>query len=564
MKREAAISLPLVVDLSVRPPVATDLGIALEGAAMPHPDPKDPLTTIAGVVKRFAIRPPAPDVQLLDELGAFVDKWLVDNLTPLEPHADTSFEAWIEKTNYPLWRKGELRAKWEVMDHTWENYNGVVLRDWTTVKSFMKDETYDTWKYARAINSRTDEFKSLVGPIFRLIEEKLYEHPSFVKHIPVAERPQYIYDLLYREAGTYYVSDYTAFESLFVRPLMEKVEFRLYEYMTKALPCGRAFMDVVVRVLGGLNWCEYRDFFVSLVGSRMSGEMNTSLGNGFSNLMFMLFVLEKSACRDVRGVVEGDDGLFTCSGTPDESLFDKLGLRIKLEKTDSLAEASFCGMIFDTDDRLTVTNPLEVLASVGWASARYSRSGTKILRPLLRCKALSLAHQYPGCPIISALAHYVLRETRDVRRIRMVKVLNSRKGMSMWERDQLLDALADESRITRLEPPINTRFLVEKKYGITVEEQRAVERYFDKCTELRPLKLDYMVDKCPQSWRDYWTTYVLSPVDLDRPIVSAPHHVVQLPCRLDGQWLVPLDAPKRRRPRMRCRQDDLRGRAIYA
>jgi hypothetical protein len=512
--------------------VETSLGPVLLGAAMPHPDPHDPLTTLTGVCKRFAIRPPEPNVQLLDELGSFVDEWLRKNLVPLDPATDVTVETWLSRTNYPKWRREELLTKWYKMATAWEK------RYWA-VKSFMKLETYLEWKYARAINSRTDEFKCSVGPIFKAIEEALYKHPAFIKHVPVAERPRYITEMLYRESGVYLQSDYTAFEALFSKEVMEKVEFKLYEYMTSKLPGGPEFMRLVRTVLGGLNWCEFRDFIVTVVGTRMSGEMCTSLGNGFANLMFMLFMLHKKGCTDVAGVVEGDDGLFVCRGTPPTGKdFEDLGLIIKLETYSNLAEASFCGMVFDPEDKLTVMDPREVLASFGWASGRYARSGKKTLSALLRCKALSLAHQYPGCPVITALSRYGLRVTRHVKRVQMYRVLNSRKAMSGWERDQLMDALRDEARIEHIEPPVNTRLLVERLYGITVEQQYYLEKLLDSKQDLNPINDDLLVSGCPQSWKDYWATYVGEAQDERRPGLSVAQHVVHLPCRRVGNWFV--------------------------
>ncbi len=80
----------------------------------------------------------------------------------------------------------------------------------------------------------------------------------------------------------------------------------------------------------------------------MSGEMNTSLGNGFSNLMFMLYACEIQGI-ECDGIVEGDDGAFALSLKPgqkfDESIFAEMGLTIKLEKHTDLMSMSFCGIL---------------------------------------------------------------------------------------------------------------------------------------------------------------------------------------------------------------------------
>lgn len=517
IKQDACILLPREVDLSIRPPIAVDLGIAPLNWACPHADPHDPWTTMAGVAKRFACRPPPAEKDLLVRLSSFVKDWLGKNLTPLDPDSDTSLERWLEQTTYPLWRKEELRAAWAGVGN---------IRDkaYWECRSFPKDEWYTAYKHARAINSRSDEFKCYVGPMFKLIEEQVYKNPHFIKHVPVADRANYIRERLYRIGAKYYTSDYTSFEALFTRELMEAVEFQLYEYMTSKLPGGQEWMELVREVLGGPNRCKFRDFSCFVEATRMSGEMCTSLGNGYANLMIMLFMCELKGCTDVDGVVEGDDGEFVMKegpeGPPTEDDFKKLGLIIKLESHLELSTASFCGLIFDEEDLLVVTDPRDVLVTFGWASARYARSGQKTLDALLRCKSLSLAHQYPGCPVISALAQYGLRITKHVSIARMYRTVNARKAMSGWERDQMLLALKDIQKIRVVDPPIRTRLLVERQFGITVEQQVYIESVLAATSERKPIPVETVEQHFPECWAEYASRYIESPIDVRRPSIA--------------------------------------------
>jgi hypothetical protein len=117
----------------------------------------------------------------------------------------------------------------------------------------------------------------------------------------------------------------------------------------------------------------------------MSGEMNTSLGNGFFNMMVTLFLASRRQSEGphpvtmekfidnyfhhVKGVFEGDDGLTTFS--PDCQLktehYTDLGLLIKLEDHKELGTASFCGNLFDEIDLVQITDPLRVVATIGGA-----------------------------------------------------------------------------------------------------------------------------------------------------------------------------------------------------
>jgi hypothetical protein len=389
----------------------------------------------------------------------------------------------------------------------------------------MKDETYPEYKHARAINSRSDEFKCAVGPIFRLIEKQVFKHRAFIKRVPVSDRPRTILESLYRVGAVYVATDYTAFESLFVKLIMESCEFELYDYMTQYLSDGENFMRLLHVVLGGENICDFKTFTTYLEATRMSGEMCTSLGNGFSNLMFMLFMAEEKGCTCVEGKVEGDDGLFAMLGPPPTTEdFARLGLIIKLEVHHDLETASFCGLVFDREDCVNVTDPREVLATFGWTANKYLKARSSKKFALLRCKALSLAHQYPGCPIIVALARCALRVTRsvDVRNL----VYNWR---NTYEREQLIAAF--ESNVVFVEPPKRTRHLVEKLYRIPIEHQFAIEAYLDSVVALGPLEHHLIDLHMSPVWKHYWHSYSSTEVTRtpDQQWVQCPAYKLTLP-----------------------------------
>jgi len=498
IKQDVVIVERVPLSLPPRPAVATSLGCEIKNIALPHPDPGHPATMLAGVKKRFAMQPPSPKKQLLRRFRRFVKKWVHNNMVPLAPDSDVSVQTWLDATNYPAWRKAQLLRKWEAVTNPHD-------RRYTVVKSFMKDETYVEYKHARAINSRVDEFKCATGPIFKLIEKELFKHEWFIKKVPVCDRPAYIMRLL-GHGAKFFVTDHTAFEAHFTRELMDSCEFILYEYMVQKLPTGGDFMQFVHDAIGGRNRCVFKHFDVYIDATRMSGEMNTSLGNGFSNLMFMLFMAHEKGCENVFGVVEGDDGLFTMSGElPTVEDFANLGLTLKLELADEINVASFCGLVFDPDDLVNVTDPITAMADFGWTSGRYARCSSRRKMELLRCAAMSMAYQYSGCPILSSLAAYGLRVTSGYR---------AKPGlMDGWWRDHWNEMCQNlSSRGALKSPQKNTRFLVEKLYGITCEEQIKIESYLDSLDTLQPLDhhvIDYHV---PRVWKHYSYHYV-RPID---------------------------------------------------
>ena len=495
--------IDVILEPERRPVAMAGLGCIYRGAAPPHPDLSDPLSVEAGVRKRFVMEPPEPEQLLLEELRLFVEDFVKRNFKPLSPETDLCLETWLAATTYPEWRKKELRDEWK-------NFNGVPEhKAYTAVEGHPKDEWYEEMKHVRGINARVDMFKCFFGPVCKAMEHEVYKHPAFIKHVPVKDRPSYIMKHLWQEGGKYLATDYSSFEALFKSEVMRVCEFVLYEYLCKDLPNGKEIVRTLYNVLTGENRIAFKGFMVRVVARRMSGEMNTSLGNGFSNLMFMLFMCKKCNFTDVVGVVEGDDGLFVGSGNPPTTEdFARLGLIIKLQVHHNLSSASFCGIVFEPGDNVNVRDPLPVIVGFGWGDAKYALSRNRKKQVILRCKALSYAHQYPGCPIVQSLAWAALRATRLVNKETLRYV--QRAKIDGWYRDALLAAIKDEINIVPVEPPTRTRLLVQELYGISLSDQKEIESFYDRldlCTDTYSCPLIDKYLKAP--WVNYWDSYVL-------------------------------------------------------
>jgi len=430
-------------------------------------------------------------------------------MTPLSVTEDVTFETWIENTPYTLARKDELRR---IFYDSGLDYYMTVEEKFLFVKSFVKDETYPTYKHARAINSRSDIFKCLVGPIFQKISDQLFKTPWFIKKIPINERPQYILDMLYRTGHYYFISDYTSFEAHFTREMMEDCEMQLADYMTKDLPQHSWFMDLLTRAKCGTNSINFKNWGCEIEAKRMSGEMDTSLSNGFSNLMFMLYMCEQAGLKDVRGVIEGDDGLFVFKGDPSKlnnKVFADFGLSIKMERVENLNHASFCGMIFDLDERTNVTDPISELVSFGWTTGRYAKSKPGVHKCLIRAKALSLAYQYPACPILTTLAYKMAELTAGYDSMAFVESQGS-AAYCLYEIEMIRKShdYFDKNNLKR-EPGPKTRLLVQEMYGLLVEDQIAIENYISNLTRLEPIDHPAIGKYLASDWIDYYNRYTL-------------------------------------------------------
>jgi len=476
-------------------------------AVPPHPCTSSPVAAVGGVLKRAACKTPKIDLYRLACLENFVTQFVQKHYVPLSRENALDVETWLGKSTYPQWRREELEAEWRKLEDV---QNLTKDRRNTRIGSFVKKEFYNdrAQKWARIINARADASKVVFGPYASAIESVVYETfidevgcAPFIKHVPVADRPKHIMELFAGVDGEIIATDYTSFEALFVRSVMQSVEFILYKHMLSKLEEGEIMYKLMQHVMLGINKCKFRNSIkVEISATRMSGEVTTSLGNGFSNLMFMLFTCKEVGSR-CYGFVEGDDGLFKIVGVvPPKKAFKQLGLRIKLEKHNSVNTASFCGMIFDPDELVVICDPKKVLATTPWLDSKFAGARQSRLKALLRAKALSLVHQYPGMPVVEAYAHYLLRATRG-------QSLEWAEKTMRAARDWKFQTFHLQGVPLRRSIGPKTRQLMETKFGITVEYQVYLEKYFDGLTELQKLDSSIVTFVMPDEWIDNFTRF---------------------------------------------------------
>jgi hypothetical protein len=320
------------------------------------------------------------------------------------------------------------------------------------------------------------------------MEDELYNmlnehgHPWFIKHVPVPDRPKYL-AALRRGCMRYFGTDYTAYEAHFVEQVMATFECRLYRHMLKNYP---VVADFICDIITGTNVCYFNGIKMLIPATRMSGEMCTSLGNGFTNLMMMLYVCNKCNLT-CDGYVEGDDGIFAVSGEPEWGLFKKLGFTITKEEVEDPKEANFCGMICSST--ACVKDPFRVLSTFGWTFS-FIHAGQHVMMSLLRAKSLSLAYELGACPVVCALARRGLYLTRGT------KVTHTPDDF--WHHTP-----SEEEALARLgEPTFETRELFQRKYGIDVAGQLRLEYYIEHSYDLVPSKMPELEHLIPRYFYD--------------------------------------------------------------
>jgi len=490
-------------------PMSRSLPIWISGLALPRVDFRDVYSNVFGMAKRVLRTPPPGKRAMKRALRKFVHKELKLNYKRLDNLKMFDFDAWIVQTDYAESRKAELsRAYHDFNEH------GELPRRIRMVKSFIKDEAYSEYKLPRWINSRSDVFKCLVGPAFHAIEQEVFKKPEFIKYIPVSERPEYLNDHLHKDGYEYFATDFSSFESHFISEVMLDIEMQLYKHMLSGTPEGRKIYKLIQHVLAEKSYVMGNHAVNAEVrGKRMSGEMCTSLGNGFSNLMLIKFACVTACGSAPYGViVEGDDGLFTVpkgSGVTAET-FEDLGFRVKIEKHRSVQTASFCGNIYDYMDQVVLTDPRKVLVNFGWTKRTDVVASDSRLEMLCRAKGYSMAHQYRGCPIIGSFANYVLRATRRAHSKLIKQSTVNDKSTSHWERALLLKAL--KSDVSYKEPSIRSREIIADTYKISIADQKSLEVYFENCNGVGPIDhpLVRVWDVAFPAWSEFYDSYSAS------------------------------------------------------
>jgi hypothetical protein len=301
------------------------------------------------------------------------------------------------------------------------------------------------------------------------IENALYDGQfdiKFIKHVPVPERPALISKL--PSSGYTYSSDYTAYEHHFSGLVMESCEFVLYDYMLNGILGVRA-LNTLKLILSGANRVRSRVGLKAVIsGRRMSGEMCTSLGNGFANALITQYIVHKNHGH-VRGFVEGDDSVFNTDVPLNSGMYAALGFSIKMVQVAHAGEASFCGLLFGNDLQ-AVRDPRKFLGKFGWTHSSL-QAGLRVRLELLKAKSLSALYETPSCPIVSVLAHESLSYIEEQARSNEFGDIAPRFISDGYhEKPKWSDTLP------KFEPTRGTREFFAAQFGVSVEDQLQIEK----------------------------------------------------------------------------------------
>lgn len=351
----------------------------------------------------------------LNRFTEFCNQYIRKHYTPL-PYIEPSeefLEQWLKHTKYTLKQKDMLRGEYRKF------YDGKLSdHKFYRINSFIKKEFYEEMKEPRTINAPSNAMKAVLGPYIHEIEKIVFDE-HFIKHLT----PSQVAEKLKRISIGYsmiYETDYSSFEGTFSTFIMRACELALFKHLlanNKMIykmikKADMSERDVYFR--NGISHCKF-------TGSRLSGALWTSLGNGFTNKMLVEYVAYRTRKRGFSFdyLVEGDDGFIATSLPLRWELVQRLGFRLKCDSRHNINDVSFCGICIGPQG--LVPDIKRTLKHFGYTFDNYlvnnkgvSKRYLKREKEMIRAKAMSLLATSKATPILQPLALKLIELTEGV------------------------------------------------------------------------------------------------------------------------------------------------------
>jgi hypothetical protein len=389
------------------------------------------------------------------------------------------FEDWLLKSNYSLSRQQHMRDL--------RTRFTTALRQMHVCKSFIKSEPYLEPKNPRIINSPSDLYKSLMGPIVAKADKCLFASKWFVKGSDPKTWPERLLNLF--GTRSVFETDFSSMEIHHHAHLAEPFRFWMCHY-TRINGFANSLRRAISRLYQGEQYLNFKTKKYAIQACvsdvLMSGALWTSSANGLLNLCLLSYLCARSKCPDAlpqwlaqnidslfTGLVEGDDGI--CEAFPlNEQLILGLGLQfqdgnisLKLKSHKSYTDASFCGITCDENGQL-IKEPIGVLRKFFQLPMKLVKARRAKMLFYLRCKALSYSWLYHDVPIIGELAYSICKLTSGI---------NGKIPSEMnFCTDSIVKASTSRAMYTPPRVANSARMLVESKYRVPCEYQLQIEQ----------------------------------------------------------------------------------------
>jgi hypothetical protein len=368
-------------------------------------------------------------------------------------------------------RVGGKRKRWERAIRSIQRHG--LTKSHAKVRMFLKADKYTTPldnKAPRCIQFRTDEYCVILARYLYPIERKLWTYRDsrglsvFAKSRNSWQRAQ---DL--REHFDSFATpvalllDHSKWDAHVSNALLQ-IE---HDFYRSHYP-GDHTLDQLLRYqLGNFGRSNIGTKYFT-PGTRMSGDMNTALGNSLLNYLILKSWLRASG---VEGTIycDGDDSVVMVESADEQRLIPVstymplLGMETKVERATEFEHVEFCQSrpVCVSSHWRMVRNPQRVLGRAGWTT--YPVQSRTFARRLLKSIGLCELACGSGVPVIQSFALELMR-------------LGSGP---MWRQYDRLNAARLEGKLSKILPsPItmDTRLSFEEAWNITVAEQISIEK----------------------------------------------------------------------------------------
>lgn len=520
------------------------------GVVPPIPDFKSTVNQVLSYYKRCCADLPDPVPKMWRRLVRFNKSQIRSRVTPIPENVPLDYdeytllptfetlEYWLRHANMRECDRVAYRKEWHRLMELSPSRKTPMARStkFWRLKSFLKNEHYETYKYPRGIQPRDLGPNMIFGPIMHAIEMQLFHenadpdnegyyrpssrNPEFVKSLTMDQRAAYLLTK-FDGQNNLFGTDASSFECLMRSHVQLDIELPMMKAHLANRPAAARVLDWVYHNITACT-CEIagqygqsRGLRYPLLDMRCSGDMQTSLGNGWCNMIFLKFAFSRAAhCSpdQITVVCEGDDGLIAapkCEGI--ERIFTELGLTYKFDRYHNVRLAKFCKIVIGEGGLLR--EAIGPMAKAGWIDLKYARSSPKVHAGLLRMKALSFIHSYPRCPILSAWCLRVLELTADAKTV--CERLISRERNSYYREETaraLKSKLPDEVGVV----VDNDRRLYEEAFGTPPDVQIRIEQDLEVMT-LKPLFSRLIIENSPPTWAHFYHRNVVESWHLNIP-----------------------------------------------
>lgn len=336
------------------------------------------------------------------------------------------------------------------------------------VRMFLKDDKYevDGVKEPRCIQYRSKRYVLALGRYLKPIEDELLssnglqDMPFSAKHLNSYGKASQL-----REAWDSYPSpvaillDHSKFDAHITYEMLE-CEHWYYRQVYKNDPLLNRLLRWQILNRGQTkNGTRY-----TVKGTRMSGDVNTSLGNTILNYAMIVAWLEECSIQ-ARVVVDGDDSVVICDasdvGKVDLSLWKEYGMETKSQFAYEFESVEFCQcrpVEIDGVWRM-IRNPCRLVKRAPWTVKKYQPN---VEKRLVRTIGFGEAVCNYGCPVNQAYANWFMAQ-----------------GTGRLIRSELVRRSKGEERIVNAPISSSTRESYYRAWGIPPSVQVQIETQSD-------------------------------------------------------------------------------------